>query len=263
MSDATRRDRGWLASASWRIGVTAVSIGLLQTIVCGLAVLPPALLWAALAHWAAPSRGAWIGLVSIGLVPSYAVFALCLMAVSSVVNRLVGLRTPGDAEMRIADAEWRLMRWVQYVAAIHVVRALAGVLFRGSPVWTAYLRLNGARIGRRVYVNTLSISDHNLLELGDDVVIGADVHVSGHTVEAGVVKTAGVRLGHGVTIGIGTTIGIDVEIGAGSQVGALSLVPKHTTLEARAVYAGIPVRRLQPSAPRPSRPPTLRISSQD
>ena len=29
-------------------------------------------------------------------------------------------------------------------------RALAGWLFRGSPIWTAYLRLNGARIGRGV-----------------------------------------------------------------------------------------------------------------
>ena len=45
---------------------------------------------------------------------------------------------------------------------------------------------------------------------------------------------------------------IDVDIGAGSQVGTLSLVPKHTTLEAQTVYAGIPVRRMQPSAPDPS-----------
>ena len=235
-----------MRSATWRIGATAVSIVLLQTIVCGLAVLPAALLWAAVARWAAPTGGVWIGLASIGLVPSYAVFAVCLMVVSALATRIAGLRTPADVEMRIADAEWRLMRWVHYVAAIHVVRVLAGLLFRGSPVWTAYLRLNGARIGRHVYVNTLSISDHNLLELGDDVVIGADVHLSGHTVEAGVVKTARVRLGRGVTIGIGTTIGIDVDIGAGSQVGALSLVPKHTTLEAHAVYAGIPVRRMQP-----------------
>ena len=252
MSVATGRQRDWLASASWRIRVTAVSIVLLQTIVCGLAVLPAALLWAALASWVAPTRSVWIGLVSIGLVPSYVVFALSLMAVSALSTRIVGLRTPGDAEMRIADADWRLMRWVHYMAAIHVVRVLAGILFRGSPVWTAYLRLNGARIGRRVYVNTLSISDHNLLELGDDVVIGEDVHLSGHTVEAGVVKTARVRLGRGVTIGIGATIGIDVDIGAGSQVGTLSLVPKHTTLEAQTVYAGIPVRRVQPSAPDPS-----------
>jgi hypothetical protein len=66
-------------------------------------------------------------------------------------------------------------------------------------MWTTYLPLNDARIGRRVYVNSLALSDYNLLAFGDDVVIGADVHRSGHTVEAAVVRTAGVRLesGHG------------------------------------------------------------------
>lgn len=64
-----------------------------------------------------PTRGVWIGLVSIGLVPSYVVFALCLMAVSALASRIAGLRTASDAQMRIADADWRLMRWVHYVAA--------------------------------------------------------------------------------------------------------------------------------------------------
>jgi hypothetical protein len=39
------------------------------------------------------------------------------------------------------------------------------------------------------------VSDYNLLECGDDVVIGGGVHLSGHTVEAGIVKTARIRLG--------------------------------------------------------------------
>jgi acetyltransferase-like isoleucine patch superfamily enzyme len=101
-------------------------------------------------------------------------------------------------------------------------------------------------VGRRVYVNTLAISDHNLLEFGDDVVVGADVHISGHTVEHGVVKTGPVRLGDNVTIGLSSVIDIDVTIGDGVQIGALSLVPKHTALEPGGVYAGIPVIPLRP-----------------
>jgi acetyltransferase-like isoleucine patch superfamily enzyme len=96
-----------------------------------------------------------------------------------------------------------------------------------------------------VYVGSLALSDYNLLEFGDDVVIGADVHLSGHTVEGGIVKTAGVRLGRGVTIGLGSVIDIGVQIGDGCQVGALSLVPKGATLQAGAVYVGRPVRRVR------------------
>jgi acetyltransferase-like isoleucine patch superfamily enzyme len=92
-----------------------------------------------------------------------------------------------------------------------------------------------------VYINTLFISD---LESGDDVVVGSDVHLSGHTVEAGMLKTGRVRLGHNVTVGLGTVVEIDVVVGADCQVGALSFVPRHTALDADAVYAGVPARRL-------------------
>jgi len=95
-----------------------------------------------------------------------------------------------------------------------------------------------------VYINTLFISDHNLLEIGDEVVIGSEVHMSGHTVERGVVKTAPVRLGREVTVGLGSVIEIGVTAGAGCQIGALSFVPKHAELSAGAVYVGAPVRRL-------------------
>jgi acetyltransferase-like isoleucine patch superfamily enzyme len=182
---------------------------------------------------------------SLAVVPSYVLFALILMPISALATGALGWRTARNAEMRIAEVEWPLLNWARSMMAIHVVRLFAGTLFRGSPIWTAYLRTAGARLGRRVYVNSLSISDYNLLEFGDDVVIGADAHISSHTVEGGVVKTAGVRLGRNVTVGLGSVIDIDVEIGPDCQIGALSLVPKHTKLEAGGVYAGIPARKLE------------------
>jgi serine acetyltransferase len=244
MTDASQRDLRRQLGRPWRIGWTIISICLVQGAVCGLSVLPILMFWLQLVKWTTSGLALRVAAFSVSIVPSYILFALCLMTFSVLATRVTGARTPPNAEMRIADMEWPLMNWARYMAATHVVRVLAGTLFRGSPIWTAYLRLNGARIGRRVYVNTLFISDHNLLEFGDDVVIGADVHLSGHTVEGGVVKTAGVRLGRNVTIGLGSVIDIDVEAGPDCQVGALSLVPKHTKLAARAIYAGIPVKRI-------------------
>lgn len=186
-----------------------------------------------------------VAAVSVALAPSYAFFALMLIPWSALATWLTRARTEPDIEMRIADFEWQLLTWARYMAAIHLVRVVAGTLLRGSPIWTAYLRLNGARIGRRVYINTTAISDHNLLDLGDDVVIGADVHVSGHTVEHGIVKTGRVRLGRGATVGLGTLIDIDTRVGDGCQIGALTVVPKHSRLDAGATYAGIPAKRLE------------------
>jgi acetyltransferase-like isoleucine patch superfamily enzyme len=219
-----------------------VAILAVEVLVVGLAAFPSAFALTTLAALASGTPRAAILALAAG--PAYVLFALCLMPLSAASTWLTGARTPSNAEMHIADMSWPLMRWARYLAAAHVVRVFAGTLFRGTPVWSSYLRMNGARLGRRVFVNSLSVSDHNMLEFGHDVVVGAEVQLSGHTVEHGIVKTGRVVLGDGVTIGLCSVIDIDVEVGARAQVGALSLVPKHTRLEAGVVYAGIPVRPL-------------------
>ena len=232
---------------AWRIAWTLASLVVVQALVCAVSIAPVVLAWQCLIRIAGSNAIVRWALVSVAVVPSYVLFALCLMIVSPLVMRLLRWHTPADTEMRIADMDWALLRWVRYVASIHLVRIVAGMLVRGSPLWTTHLRLSGARLGKRVYVNSLSLSDYNLIECGDDVVIGADVHISGHTVEAGVVKTARVRLGNNVTIGLGSVIEIGVEIGSNSQVGALSFVPKHTKLEGGFVYVGTPATPLHGS----------------
>ena len=230
---------------AWRIGWMVVTIFVVQGLVCGVALFPVALLWVQILAVTESSVLVRSAALSILAVPSYALFALLLMFLSALVTRGLGWRTPADREMPIADVEWPLVHWARSMVAVHIVRLVAGTLFRGSPIWTTYLRLAGARLGRRVYVNSLSVSDYNLLDFGDDVVIGEQVHLSGHTVERGIVKTGTVRLGRNVTIGLASVVEIGVTAGDGCQVGALSLVLKHTRLEPHATYAGIPVRRLR------------------
>jgi hypothetical protein len=229
-----------------RVGWTIAEILSTQMIVCGLALAPVVMVWRLLLSWTAAAPVARAVVLSAAALPSYVVFSLLLMFVSALVIRVLGWRTPADTEMRIADLEWPLLQWVRYMAAIHLVRVLSGGLMRGTPVWTAYLRLSGARLGRGVYVNSLGLSDYNLLEFGDDVIIGADAHVSGHTVERGVIRTARVRFGNSVTIGVGSIVDIGVVAGDRCQVGALSLVPKHTVLETDTTYFGIPVHAVEP-----------------
>jgi acetyltransferase-like isoleucine patch superfamily enzyme len=230
-----------------KLGRLALAVGaafVVECIVFGLSVLPATLFWEWTFRWSLPANWIRIVLLSMSLVPAYLLFAVALMTLTAAALRLVGWRTGPHTELRIVDLEWPLLDWARYAMATHVVRVFAGTLLRATPLWTLYLRLNGARIGRHVFVNSVTLSDHNLLEFGDDVVIGAGVYLSGHTVERGVVRTAPVRLGAGVTIGVGSVIGIGVSIGAHTQVGALSVVPKHRTLEPDAVYGGVPVRRL-------------------
>jgi acetyltransferase-like isoleucine patch superfamily enzyme len=237
------------ASRRWnvrlRVTWTLVSIFVVECLVFGLAMLPGALFWEVFSLLSYPYVLVRIIVLSMAFVPAYGLFAVSLMVLSALSTRWLGWRTPANAEMPIKALEWPLLHWVRYMVSVHIVRLFAGSVFRATPLWTFYLRLNGARLGRGVYVNSLGVNDHNLLEFGDGVVIGDGVHLSGHTVEHGVVKTARVRLGNNVSIGLGTVVGIGVEAGDRCQVGALSLVPKFSRLKPDATYVGAPVRELR------------------
>lgn len=245
MTEPDRYATGKRALHFWRIAWAVSTFILVEIIVCGLSAVPVVLLWLQFAKLLSANPRLQVLLLSGALIPSYIIFALALLAVSPLVLRLVGWRTPAQAEMRIADVDWQLLKFARYAAANHVVRVLAGAFFRGSPIWTFHLRLGGARLGRRVYVNSLELNDYNLLEFEDDVVIGAGAHLSGHTVEAGIVKTGRVHLGRNTTVGVNSIVEIGVTTGANCEIGALSFVPKNLTLEADAIYAGIPAKRIR------------------
>ena len=229
-----------------RVTWTVLTIVVVETVTLGVSALPAFLFWDWSMTWV-PDRWPLLrpALVAMTLVPAYLVFAVSLVALSALGTGALGWRTPPPGEWKLRDLEWPLLKWSRYMISTHVVRVLVGTFFRASPLWTLYKRWNGARIGRGVYINSLSISDHNMLEFGDGVVIGESVHLSGHTVEGGVVKTGQVRLGRFVTVGLGSMVGIGVDAGEKCQIGALSVVPKHSKLDGGAVYAGAPVKRLE------------------
>jgi acetyltransferase-like isoleucine patch superfamily enzyme len=235
-----------------RVAWAVLSVIVVETLIFGASMLPALWFWTWALSWATPPWPLVRPFVlSMSLVPAYLVFAITLVMLSALLTRVLGWRTADGGAWRLADLEWGLLNWSRYMVSTHVVRVLVGTFFRSSPLWTWYLRLNGAQIGRGVYINSLSISDHNMLEFGEGVVIGESVHLSGHTVEGGVVKTGRVRLARGVTVGLGSMIGIGVEAGERCQIGALSVVPKYTRLEPGAVYAGVPVRKIDKTAPSP------------
>jgi acetyltransferase-like isoleucine patch superfamily enzyme len=238
------------AAQTARVLWTIVSIFIVESLVFGLSVLPAFYFWTWTLTWAIPDfpflRPV---IVATTLVPAYLVFAISLAWLSAMSTGLFGWRTVADRQMKLRDLDWALMNWVRYMASTHVVRVLVGTVFRSSPLWTAYMRWNGARMGRGVHINSLSISDHNMLDFGDGVVIGESVHLSGHTVEGGMVKTGRVKLGRFVTVGLGSMVGINVEAGERCQIGALSAVLKGSTLDADSIYAGVPARKIDKRTP--------------
>ena len=236
-----------MATTSWRRSVrftwAASSVVLLETVLFAAAFYPVLLAWHAVAAHV-PSDTARILLASALAIPAYLFFAVSFMVYSALATRVLGWRTADNLDLPLNEFSWPVLNWGRYSMTIHVVRVFAGPAFRSTTFWNLYMRLNGARLGRLVWVNSLSLMDHNLLDFDDEVVIGSDVHLSGHVVEHGRLKTKRVQLGKGTVIGVGSVLGIGVTSGPHAQVGPLSFVPKHTHLEAASTYLGVPVHKL-------------------
>lgn len=167
-------------SVRFRVTWALLSVFLVECLVFGLAMLPGALLWEFFALRTYPFVLVRIVVLSMAFVPAYGLFAFSLMVLSALSTRWLGWRTPVNVDMPIKALEWPLLCWVRYRVSVHVVRLFAGSVFRATPLWTFYLRLNGARLGRGVYVNSLAVNDHDLLEFGDRVVIGDGAFVGAH-----------------------------------------------------------------------------------
>lgn len=237
--------RPWHRTLAVRFAWTIVSVFTVESILVGLSALPAVAFFEWHAALDLSPRWLEIVIIAMSLIPAYAIFSVVLMAASAWTMRLLGWRPPERAELPIADLAPELCNWGRYMISSYIVRMLVGPFTQATFVWTWYMRMNGAKIGRRVWVNSLGVTDHCNLTFGDDVVVGAGVHMSAHTVERGVVRIAPVSVGAQSTIGVGTHVQIGVEIGANCQIGSMSVIPKFTQLERPGSYAGIPISLIE------------------
>lgn len=239
----------WGPRLAGRFAWTVSSIFVVESLIVGLSALPAVIFFDWHASLDLSPRWIRILVVAMSLIPAYVIFAVVLMATSATAMRVLRWRPPPKADLPIALLQPELCNWGRYMISTYVVRTLVGPFTQATLVWTWYMRMNGAKVGRRVWVNSLGVTDHCNLELGDDVVIGAGVHMSAHTVERGVVRIAPVTVGSGSTIGINSHVQIGCSIGPGCQIGSMSLVPKHSKLDGPGTWAGLPVRKVSPSPP--------------
>ncbi len=138
---------------------------------------------------------------------------------------------------------WSNLVWrLEFVNAMYEFFAVPIGLeaFAGTPFLPAYLRLLGARIGRRVFLDTTGFLEWDLVEIGDGAALEEDCIVQTHLFEDRVLKASRLRIGNGCTVGAASVVLYDSFMEDGSRLDALSLVMKGETLPAATAWAGIP-----------------------
>jgi non-ribosomal peptide synthetase-like protein len=227
--------------------------GLLQTLltlglfveaiaILGTALFPAAALFASI-EARLPASGALRALgVGLALAAGWFVFGLALLVVIPVFRWVTFARgTPVGRFPYLSFGSWR---WASYNALTLMLRFTFVNWIRVTPFLPFYHRLMGARIGRRVQINTSVIADQNLVEIGDDTVIGGDVTLVCHSAERGRLVTAPVRIGKRVTVGLMAVVFPGCVIGDDAIIAAGSVLSRGAKVGPGEIWAGVPARRV-------------------
>ncbi len=217
-------------------------------VVLGLAATPAAALWLWVRD-ALPLQGApRLVALSVAGAAGYFVFGLALLVVIPVVRwATFAVGTPVGRFPYFSLGAWR---WASFNALTLMLRFSFVNWIRVTPFLPLYHRLMGMKVGRRVQFNTAVVADQNLLEVGDDSVIGGDVTLVCHSAEAGRLVTARTRIGCGVTVGLMAVILPGCTLGDHAVIAAGAVLMKGTTVGPYEVWAGSPARRVGRRRPR-------------
>ncbi len=219
---------------------------LLGSCLLALALVPAFLilfgLWEALAPESTLTRAV---VVAVSLGSGYFIFGLTLAAETVILRYLLGLKL-SEGEFVFFSAQG--FKWAFVNAMMLIVNLTFMDFMRLTPLLPMYYRLMGAKIGKRVQINTKGLADVSMIEIGDDTVLGGDAVVLGHLAEGGKLKLRKTRIGCNVTVGLGSVVMPGCQIGDGAMIAARSVLLKGTLVPPRALFAGMPAKEIPRSS---------------
>ncbi len=122
----------------------------------------------------------------------------------------------------------------------------------GTPFAAPYLRLLGATIGKRAYLESLDLTEFDLVDIGDDAALGHACSIQTHLFEDRIMKMDRLSIGAGCVVGARAVVLYGSALGAGAELGPLSLMMKGESFGPATRWAGLPARRGAREAPAPA-----------
>jgi non-ribosomal peptide synthetase-like protein len=115
---------------------------------------------------------------------------------------------------------------------------------RGTPFLNMCLRLMGSKVGKRVYTDTTDMTEHDMIEIGDDVALNDNCGLQTHLFEERIMKVSRIKVEERCTVGALAIVLYDAVMEHDSQLGDLSMLMKGETLPASTEWEGLPAQRV-------------------
>ncbi len=140
---------------------------------------------------------------------------------------------------------WTLSVWLtEAITSIYEALAIPFFLIylRGTPFLPIMLRLMGAKIGKRVFLDTADLTEFDMVTIGNDCALNTDSGPQTHLFEDRVMKIGKIEIGDETSIGAGSVILYGSTIEKNCQIESLSLVMKGEKLPEKTNWSGIPTK---------------------
>jgi non-ribosomal peptide synthetase-like protein len=111
----------------------------------------------------------------------------------------------------------------------------------GTPFLAPYLRLLGCRIGRHVFLESMLVSEFDLVRIDDFAAVNLGAVPQTHLFEDRIMKSSHLRIGSECTVGNLSVVLYDTHMQQGSRLAPLSLLMKGETLPPLSDWSGIPI----------------------
>jgi acetyltransferase-like isoleucine patch superfamily enzyme len=212
-------------------------------LICGLALVPSVWLVSGVWRFIRGDLGSlWhLLLVSSALGLGYFLYSGSLLIVIVLIRNLFHLK---NQEGRSLIFSVRIFKYAIYSFLLALARHFVLPFVRSTPVINLFYRGMGAKIGENVLIGTERIWDCDLIEIGNDCVIGGNVAINAHIGQGQKGRLRRVKIGNRVTIGANTFVMPGVVIEDDVLVGPNSVIPMGKRLKAHEVYWGIPVDKI-------------------
>ncbi|WP_433505485.1 Pls/PosA family non-ribosomal peptide synthetase [Pseudonocardia halophobica] len=184
----------------------------------------------------------WIS-TSVGLVEIYlrsleaGALAFLAMALLPVVAKWLLVGRWKETEFPV----WSL-RYFRFWLAKTLIRGNPlALLMVGSPLYSVYLRLLGAKVGKDVVILTRHVPVcTDLISIGSGTVVRKDVYLLGYRAHAGQIQQGRVTLGRDAVVGEKSVLDIGTAMGDGAQLGHASSLHRGQSVPAGERWHGTP-----------------------
>ena len=117
-------------------------------------------------------------------------------------------------------------------------------MLKGTPYINWCLRFLGAKIGKRVFMDTTDITEFDMVNVGKDAALNFECGLQTHLFEDRVMKVSRIEIGDRATVGSLAIVLYDSTMENDTALGSLSMLMKGETLPAGTRWEGSPAQSI-------------------